>query len=32
VYPYPYTFAAFAKARWVGRTLLDVYVSEFGEY
>jgi hypothetical protein len=32
VYPYPYTFATFAKARWVGRTILDVYVSEFGEH
>jgi hypothetical protein len=31
VHPYPYTFATFAKARWIGRTVLDVYVSEFGE-
>ena len=32
VHPYPYTFATFAKARWIGRTVLDVYVSEFGEF
>ena len=31
VRPYPYTFATFAKARWVGRTVLDVYCSEFGK-
>jgi hypothetical protein len=30
VYPYPYTFATFAKARWIGRTVLDVYNTEFG--
>lgn len=30
--PYPYTFATFAKARWIGRTVLDVYCSEFGAY
>ena len=30
VHPYPYTFATFAKARWIGRTVLDVYDSEFG--
>ena len=32
VKPYPFTFATFAKARWVGRTVLDVYSSEFGSY
>lgn len=30
--PYPYTFVSFAKARWIGRTLLEVYVSEFQSY
>lgn len=28
--PYPYTFSSFAKARWLGRTVLDVYSTEFG--
>ena len=32
IHPYPYTFSSFAKQRWVGRTVLDVYVSEFGSY
>lgn len=32
VKPYPYTFATFAKARWIGRTVLDVYHTEFGAY
>lgn len=32
VEPYPYTFTSFAKARWVGRTALDVYSTEFGSY
>ena len=32
VKPYPYTFATYAKARWLGRTVLDVYHSEFGSY
>lgn len=32
VKPYPYTFATFAKARWNGRTVLDVYSSEFGSF
>ena len=31
VYPYPYTFATFAKARWIGRTVVDIYNDEFGE-
>eukprot|EP00980_Cylindrotheca_fusiformis_P030643 scaffold25159_cov215-Cylindrotheca_fusiformis.AAC.3 len=30
VEPYPYTFSTFAKARWLGRTVLDVYATEFG--
>ena len=30
--PYPYTFVSFAKARWVGRTIFDVYTSEFKSY
>lgn len=32
VRPYPYTFATHAKERWLGRTVLDVYHSEFGSY
>ena len=32
VRPYPFTFATYAKARWLGRTVLDVYVAEFGSY
>lgn len=32
IHPYPYTFSSFAKQRWLGRTILDVYVSEFGAY
>jgi hypothetical protein len=32
VKPYPYTFATFAKERWIGRTVLDVYHDEFGSY
>lgn len=32
VHPYPYTFATFAKSRWVGRPLIDVYHDEFGSY
>jgi hypothetical protein len=30
--PYLYTFTSFAKGRWVGRTVLDVYCDEFGAY
>jgi RNA pseudouridylate synthase len=30
--PYPYTFTSHAKSRWIGRTILDVYTSEFGSY
>jgi 23S rRNA-/tRNA-specific pseudouridylate synthase len=30
--PYPYTFSTFAKARWLGRTVLDIYSTEFGSY
>jgi hypothetical protein len=30
--PYLYTFTSFAKGRWVGRTVLDVYSDEFGSY
>ncbi|GAX23232.1 tRNA pseudouridine synthase 9 [Fistulifera solaris] len=30
--PYPYTFESFAKSRWVGRTILDVYTDEFKSY
>ena len=30
--PYVYTFTSHAKARWVGRTILDVYTTEFGSY
>jgi hypothetical protein len=32
VEPYPYTFSTFAKARWLDRTVLDVYCTEFGSY
>jgi hypothetical protein len=32
VEPYPYTFSTYAKARWLGRTVLDVYCTEFGSY
>jgi len=32
VEPYPYTFSTFTKSRWVGRTVLDVYSTEFGSY
>lgn len=30
--PYPFTFSTFAKARWLGRTILDVFCDEFGSY
>jgi hypothetical protein len=30
--PYLFTFTSFAKGRWVGRTVLDVYSDEFGAY
>lgn len=32
VEPYPYSFSTFAKARWLSRTILDVYATEFGSY
>ena len=32
VKPYPYTFATFAKGRWLNRPILDVYNEEFGSY
>jgi len=32
VKPYFFTFATFVKGRWEGRTVLDVYSSEFGSY
>jgi 23S rRNA-/tRNA-specific pseudouridylate synthase len=32
VYPYSHTFTSFCKARWIGRTILDVYSTEFGSY
>jgi 23S rRNA-/tRNA-specific pseudouridylate synthase len=32
VKPYPYTFSTYAKARWINRTVLDVYATEFGSY
>jgi len=32
VRPYPFTFATFAKQRWLGRNVLDVYHREFGSY
>ena len=30
IMPYHYNFTSFCKARWVGRSVLDVYTSEFG--
>ncbi len=30
--PYPFTFSTFAKSRWIGRTVVDVYHEEFGEF
>lgn len=30
--PYPYNFTTYAKGRWQGRTLIDVYSTEFGSY
>jgi 23S rRNA-/tRNA-specific pseudouridylate synthase len=30
--PYPYTFASHAKARWYGRSILEIYTTEFGSY
>jgi 23S rRNA-/tRNA-specific pseudouridylate synthase len=32
IQPYFYTFTTHAKARWVGRTVLDIYTTEFGSY
>jgi 23S rRNA-/tRNA-specific pseudouridylate synthase len=32
VKPYLYTFQSYAKARWLGRTILDIYQTEFGSY
>lgn len=32
VKPYPFTFATFAKGRWLNRPILDVYNEEFGSY
>jgi tRNA pseudouridine synthase 9 len=29
VRPYYYKFATFAKGRWIGRTLLEIFVREF---
>lgn len=29
VHPYYFTFAAYAKGRWFGRTLMDVFETEF---
>ena len=31
IYPYPFTFATFAKQRWLGRSIVDVYNDEFGK-
>ena len=30
--PYAYNFSTYAKGRWEGRTLIDVYSTEFGSY
>jgi len=32
VRPYPFTYATFAKQRWVDRKIIDVYNDEFGSY
>ena len=32
VEPYPFTYTTFCKARWIGKSLLDIYHSEFGAY
>lgn len=32
VHPYPYSYHTFAKSRWLGRQLIDVYHDEFGSY
>ena len=32
IVPYLYNFTSYAKARWVGRSVLDVYTKEFGGY
>lgn len=31
IFPYPFTFATFAKQRWLGRSIVDIYNDEFGE-
>jgi len=31
IYPYPFSFATFAKQRWLGRSIVDIYNDEFGE-
>jgi len=31
IYPYPFTFATFAKQRWLGRSIVDIYTDEFGK-
>ena len=30
--PYPYLFSTFAKDRWIGQSILNVYTHEFGTY
>lgn len=29
VYPYPFTFSAFCKERWIGKTLNELFTTEF---
>ena len=31
IFPYPFTFATFAKQRWLGRSIVDIYNDEFGK-
>ena len=31
IHPYPFTFATFAKQRWLGRSIVDIYNDEFGK-
>ena len=30
--PYPYTYRTYAKRRWLGRTILDIYSTEYASY
>ena len=30
--PYPYTYRTYAKRRWLGRTILDIYSTDYASY